>query len=186
MVYETNLNQFRLGNRPDFVRSGNSHREHSRRYPIIYATLVTLRQIPRTRDEHDMTRKNKGKGRDNDFIYRTSRAGSTCNRVWIRSRKTLARSSSVAGTVRLNTLIAEPEGASTTDGAVRACVLPLRKSMISSCAGAGWRMVSGASFGICTLRRSGLTVAFVPLPADRATLHTVSLAQMRQRIDEMA
>ena len=48
------------------------------------------------------------------------------------------------------------------------------------------RMVAGASFGLCTLRSSGLTVAFVPLPSDRATLHTVPLAQMRKRIDEMA
>lgn len=48
------------------------------------------------------------------------------------------------------------------------------------------RMVSGASFGLCTLRRSGLTVAFVPLPSDRTTLHTVPLTQMRKRIDEMA
>ncbi|HEY4203082.1 MAG TPA: metallophosphoesterase [Devosiaceae bacterium] len=48
------------------------------------------------------------------------------------------------------------------------------------------RMVSGSSFAIGTVRKSGLTVAFVPLPSDRSELHTVPLVQMRKRIDEMA
>ncbi len=46
----------------------------------------------------------------------------------------------------------------------------------------GLRMVSGGSFGLCTLRESGLSVSFVPLPSDRrelqvldwTTLHKIS------------
>lgn len=43
------------------------------------------------------------------------------------------------------------------------------------------RMVRGASFAIGTIRRSGLTVAFVPLPADRAELNVYPLDLMLQR-----
>ncbi|MBF9235258.1 metallophosphoesterase [Microvirga alba] len=43
------------------------------------------------------------------------------------------------------------------------------------------RMVRGASFGIGTIRRSGLTVAFVPLPSDRAELNRYPLEMLRQR-----
>jgi Icc protein len=41
------------------------------------------------------------------------------------------------------------------------------------------RMVSGASFAIGTVRKSGLTVAFVPLPSDRAELNTIPLEVLR-------
>lgn len=34
----------------------------------------------------------------------------------------------------------------------------------------GLRMVTGASFGVCTLRESGLSVSFVPLPSERREL----------------
>jgi 3',5'-cyclic-AMP phosphodiesterase len=43
------------------------------------------------------------------------------------------------------------------------------------------RMVRGASFGIGTVRSSGLTVAFVPLPSDRAELNCYPLELLRQR-----
>lgn len=43
------------------------------------------------------------------------------------------------------------------------------------------RMVRGSSFAIGTIRRSGLTVAFVPLPTDRAELNVYPLELMRQR-----
>lgn len=43
------------------------------------------------------------------------------------------------------------------------------------------RMVRGASFGIGTIRKSGLTVAFVPLPSDRAELNVYPLEMLRAR-----
>lgn len=43
------------------------------------------------------------------------------------------------------------------------------------------RMVNGASFSIGTVRRSGLTVAMVPLPSDRAELNRYPLELLRQR-----
>ncbi|WP_210484482.1 metallophosphoesterase [Microvirga antarctica] len=43
------------------------------------------------------------------------------------------------------------------------------------------RMVSGSSFAIGTIRSSGLTVAFVPLPSDRAELNRYPLDLLRQR-----
>ncbi|MWB79172.1 phosphodiesterase [Pseudooceanicola sp. 216_PA32_1] len=43
------------------------------------------------------------------------------------------------------------------------------------------RMVRGGSFGVGTLRPSGLTVALVPLPSDRAELNTYPLAMLRDR-----
>ena len=43
------------------------------------------------------------------------------------------------------------------------------------------RMVRGASFAIGTIRKSGLTVAFVPLPTDRAELNVYPLELLRQR-----
>jgi Icc protein len=43
------------------------------------------------------------------------------------------------------------------------------------------RMVRGSSFGIGTIRRSGLTVAFVPQPTDRAELNVYPLELMLQR-----
>ena len=43
------------------------------------------------------------------------------------------------------------------------------------------RMVRGASFAIGTIRTSGLTIAFVPLPADRAELNVYPLELLRQR-----
>lgn len=43
------------------------------------------------------------------------------------------------------------------------------------------RMVRGSSFAIGTIRSSGLTVAFVPLPADRAELNVYPLELIRQR-----
>lgn len=43
------------------------------------------------------------------------------------------------------------------------------------------RMVNGASFSIGTVRRSGLTIAMVPLPSDRAELNRYSLELLRQR-----
>jgi 3',5'-cyclic-AMP phosphodiesterase len=43
------------------------------------------------------------------------------------------------------------------------------------------RMVNGASFGIGTIRRSGLTMALVPLPSDRAELNRYSLQMLRDR-----
>ena len=43
------------------------------------------------------------------------------------------------------------------------------------------RMVRGSSFAIGTIRPSGLTVAFVPLPADRAELNVYPLELLRQR-----
>ncbi|WP_157017993.1 metallophosphoesterase family protein [Mesorhizobium xinjiangense] len=46
----------------------------------------------------------------------------------------------------------------------------------------GLRMVSGASFGLCTLRESGLTVSFVPLPSDRHELQTLDLKTLRALI----
>lgn len=43
------------------------------------------------------------------------------------------------------------------------------------------RMVRGGSFGIGTLRPSGLTMALVPLPSDRAELNVYPLAMLRER-----
>jgi 3',5'-cyclic-AMP phosphodiesterase len=43
------------------------------------------------------------------------------------------------------------------------------------------RMVEGASFGIGTVRRSGLTMALVPLPQTRAELNRYDLSMLRQR-----
>ena len=43
------------------------------------------------------------------------------------------------------------------------------------------RMVEGASFGIGTVRRSGLTMALVPLPQTRAELNRYELKALRQR-----
>ena len=43
------------------------------------------------------------------------------------------------------------------------------------------RMVRGASFGIGTIRPSGLTMAFVPLPSDRAELNTYPLEMLMAR-----
>ncbi len=42
----------------------------------------------------------------------------------------------------------------------------------------GLRMVSAASFGLGTVRQSGMTIAFVPLPATRAELHHVPYDHM--------
>ncbi|MCR6673991.1 hypothetical protein [Devosia ginsengisoli] len=42
------------------------------------------------------------------------------------------------------------------------------------------RMVEGASFGIGTIRRSGLTMALVPLPQTRAELNRYDLKLLRQ------
>lgn len=43
------------------------------------------------------------------------------------------------------------------------------------------RMVRGASFGIGTIRPSGLTMAFVPLPSDRAELNIYPLSMLLER-----
>ncbi|TFF23232.1 phosphodiesterase [Jiella endophytica] len=43
------------------------------------------------------------------------------------------------------------------------------------------RMVRGAGFGIGTIRPSGLTMALVPLPSDRAELNRYPLAMLRER-----
>lgn len=43
------------------------------------------------------------------------------------------------------------------------------------------RMVEGASFGIGTIRRSGLTMALVPLPQTRAELNRYDLKLLRQK-----
>lgn len=43
------------------------------------------------------------------------------------------------------------------------------------------RMVRGSSFALGTIRKSGLSVAFVPLPTDRAELNVYPLELMRQR-----
>lgn len=43
------------------------------------------------------------------------------------------------------------------------------------------RMVRGASFGIGTVRKSGLTMALVPLPSDRAELNRYDLTMLRER-----
>ena len=43
------------------------------------------------------------------------------------------------------------------------------------------RMVRGSSFGIGTIRKSGLSVAFVPLPTDRAELNVYPLQMMLDR-----
>lgn len=45
------------------------------------------------------------------------------------------------------------------------------------------RMVEGASFGIGTIRRSGLTMALVPLPQTRAELNRYDLKLLRQKQD---
>ncbi|PJE35533.1 phosphohydrolase [Pseudooceanicola lipolyticus] len=47
------------------------------------------------------------------------------------------------------------------------------------------RMVRGASFGIGRIRRSGLTMALVPLPSDRAELNVYPLAMLRERAAEI-
>lgn len=46
----------------------------------------------------------------------------------------------------------------------------------------GLRMVSGASFAIGTIRPSGLTVSFVPQPAERAELKTYTFAGMAELV----
>ncbi|WP_226576176.1 metallophosphoesterase [Acuticoccus sediminis] len=43
------------------------------------------------------------------------------------------------------------------------------------------RMVRGASFGIGTIRPSGLTMALVPMPSDRALLNVYPFAMLRER-----
>lgn len=43
------------------------------------------------------------------------------------------------------------------------------------------RMVEGASFGIGTIRRSGLTMALVPLPQTRSELNRYDLSKLRQK-----
>lgn len=43
------------------------------------------------------------------------------------------------------------------------------------------RMVRGSSFGLGTIRKSGLTMAFVPLPSDRTELNVYPLELLRQR-----
>lgn len=43
----------------------------------------------------------------------------------------------------------------------------------------GLKIHTGASFGHCTLRESGLSVAFVPLPSDRRHLVTIDAATVR-------
>jgi 3',5'-cyclic AMP phosphodiesterase CpdA len=43
----------------------------------------------------------------------------------------------------------------------------------------GIRMLEGTSFGLCTIRPSGLEVNFVPLPASRNELHRYDFAQMK-------
>ncbi|MEQ1406389.1 metallophosphoesterase [Neorhizobium sp. Rsf11] len=48
------------------------------------------------------------------------------------------------------------------------------------------RMVRGASFGIGTIRSSGLTMAFVPLPSDRAELNTYPLEMLMARATPVA
>jgi len=45
------------------------------------------------------------------------------------------------------------------------------------------RMVEGASFGIGTIRRSGLTMALVPLPQTRVELNRYDLKLLRQKQD---
>lgn len=42
----------------------------------------------------------------------------------------------------------------------------------------GLRMVKGSGFGICTLRESGLTIAFAPQPSDRRELMTITFEQL--------
>ena len=48
------------------------------------------------------------------------------------------------------------------------------------------RMVRGASFGIGTIRPSGLTMAFVPLPSDRAELNIYPLKMLLERAAPVA
>ena len=43
------------------------------------------------------------------------------------------------------------------------------------------RMVRGASFGVGTIRPSGLTIAFVPMPSDRAEINSYPLEMLRDR-----
>ncbi|MAY85127.1 MAG: phosphohydrolase [Pseudooceanicola sp.] len=47
------------------------------------------------------------------------------------------------------------------------------------------RMVRGASFGIGRLRASGLTMALVPMPSDRAELNTYPLSMLRDRAQQI-
>ncbi|QEW19025.1 3',5'-cyclic adenosine monophosphate phosphodiesterase CpdA [Marinibacterium anthonyi] len=47
------------------------------------------------------------------------------------------------------------------------------------------RMVRGAGFGIGRLRPSGLTMALVPLPSDRAELNTYPLSMLRDRAQQV-
>lgn len=46
----------------------------------------------------------------------------------------------------------------------------------------GLRMVSGASFAVGTVRPSGLTISFVPQPAERRELHTFTFVEMAELI----
>jgi len=48
------------------------------------------------------------------------------------------------------------------------------------------RMVKGASFGICTVRRTGLTVAFVPQPSNREELNVYPLDMLRKAVMQLA
>lgn len=48
------------------------------------------------------------------------------------------------------------------------------------------RMVRGVSFGIGTIRASGLTMAFVPLPSDRAELNVYPLQMLLERAAPVA
>lgn len=48
------------------------------------------------------------------------------------------------------------------------------------------RMVKGASFGIGTVRRSGLTIAFVPQPSDREELNVYPLDMLRKTVMQLA
>ncbi len=48
------------------------------------------------------------------------------------------------------------------------------------------RMVKGASFGIGTVRRSGLTIAFVPQPSDREELNVYPLDMLRKAVMQLA
>jgi 3',5'-cyclic-AMP phosphodiesterase len=46
----------------------------------------------------------------------------------------------------------------------------------------GLRMLSGASFAICTLRPSGLSITFAPQPSERRELHSFTFAGMAEML----
>jgi len=48
------------------------------------------------------------------------------------------------------------------------------------------RMVEGASFGIGTVRRTGLTIAFVPQPSNREELNVYPLEMLRKSVMQLA